>query len=53
MSLFSVHSYDYFLYYANILAFIAMMIVVAGLLVMNIFIKERSFWPQVFQTEKE
>ena len=38
---------------ANILAFIAMMIVVAGLLVMNIFIKERSFWPQVFQTEKE
>ena len=38
---------------ANILAFIAMTIVVAGLLVMNIFIKERSFWPQVFQTEKE
>ena len=38
---------------ANILAFIAMMIVVAGLLVINIFIKERSFWPQVFQTEKE
>ena len=38
---------------ANILAFIAMMIVVAGLLVMNIFIKERRFWPQVFQTEKE
>ena len=38
---------------ANILSFIAMMIVVAGLLVMNIFIKERSFWPQVFQTEKE
>ena len=38
---------------ANILAFVAMTIVVAGLLVMNIFIKERSFWPQVFQTEKE
>ena len=37
----------------NILAFVAMTIVVAGLLVMNIFIKERSFWPQVFQTEKE
>ena len=38
---------------ANILAFVAMTIVVAGLLVMSIFIKERSFWPQVFQTEKE
>lgn len=38
---------------ANILAFVAMTIVVAGVLVMNIFIKERSFWPQVFQTEKE
>ena len=38
---------------ANILAFVAMTIVIAGLLVMNIFIKERSFWPQVFQTEKE
>ena len=38
---------------ANILAFVAVTIVVAGLLVMNIFIKERSFWPQVFQTEKE
>ncbi|MBZ2086954.1 type VII secretion protein EsaA [Streptococcus oralis] len=38
---------------ANILAFVATAIVVAGLLVMNIFIKERSFWPQVFQTEKE
>ena len=38
---------------ANILAFVATTIVVAGLLVMNIFIKERSFWPQVFQTEKE
>ena len=38
---------------ANILAFVAMTIVVAGLLVMNIFIKERRFWPQVFQTEKE
>ena len=38
---------------ANILAFVAMTIVLAGVLVMNIFIKERSFWPQVFQTEKE